>query len=290
MSQAQLLRALLKQDGMIIAPGAYDCISARCVERAGFPVVYMTGAGTAASLGFPDYGLTTMLEMVENAGRMADAVTVPLIADADTGFGNELNVVRAVRAYVKAGVAGIHLEDQVFPKRCGHLDKKAVIDSREFVTKVRAAASEKGDLDFIIIARTDAYAVFGLDEAIARVNAALEAGADVAFVDAPQTIEDLTAVPKRVNGPCVLNLVYRGKTPPIDLGDAEQAGYKIVIVPGLLISTAIYAMEASLDDLKRTNQYPVPLQDLDLKQRFSKLGADEWDAISARYGVDPVDR
>src|SRR5712691_4419325 len=184
MTQAARFRELLRHDGMVVAPGAYDCITARLIERAGFDAVYMTGAGTAAMLGYPDFGLVTMSEMVANAGRIAAAVGVPVIADADTGYGNELNVVRTVREYEKRGVAGIHIEDQGFPKKCGHLDNKVLIPLEDYLAKIRAAASAKCDPGFLIVARTDARAVLGFEEAIRRANAALEAGADMAFVEA----------------------------------------------------------------------------------------------------------
>src|SRR5262245_39117652 len=176
MSRATKLRQLLKQD-MIVAPGAYDCITARTIAQADFAAVYMTGAGTAAALGYPDYGLLTMSEMADNAGRIAAAVTVPVIADADTGYGNELNATRTVREYERRGVAGLHIEDQAFPKKCGHLDRKAIVSRDEFLAKIRAALAARRDGDFYIIARTDARAVAGLEEAIARANAALAVGA-----------------------------------------------------------------------------------------------------------------
>jgi 2-methylisocitrate lyase-like PEP mutase family enzyme len=191
----------------------------------------MTGAGTAASHGYPDYGLLTMSEMVENAGRIAGAVDVPVVADADTGYGNALNVVRRVREFERRGVASIHIEDQVFPKRCGHLDDKEIIP---FDAKIRAAVDARHNLDFLIIARTDARAVAGFEEAIKRANAALAAGAEMAFVEAPQTIDEVKAIPKLVGGPCLLNVVRRGKTPPIELNAAEAMGYKIAILPILL--------------------------------------------------------
>ena len=186
MSRASKLRALLKQDGMIVAPGAYDCITARTIAQAGFSAVYMTGAGTAATLGYPDYGLVTMSEMADNAGRIAAAVDVPVIADADTGYGNELNATRTIREYERRGVAGLHIEDQGFPKKCGHLDNKVIVPLDEYLAKVRAAVAARTDPDFLIIARTDSRAVLGLEEAIRRANAALQAGADMAFVEAPQ--------------------------------------------------------------------------------------------------------
>src|SRR5206468_10712445 len=173
MTQAARFRELLRRDGMVVAPGAYDCITARLIERAGFDAVYMTGAGTAATLGYPDFGLVTMSEMVANAGRIATAVDLPVIADADTGYGNELNVVRTVREYEISGVAGIHIEDQGFPKKCGHLDDKEIVRCEDWLEKIRAAANCRRDPEFVIIARTDARAVLGFEEAVARANAAL---------------------------------------------------------------------------------------------------------------------
>jgi 2-methylisocitrate lyase-like PEP mutase family enzyme len=217
MTQASRFRALLQRDGMVVAPGAYDCITAKLIEQAGFAAVYMTGAGTAATLGYPDFGLVTMSEMVGNAGRIAAAVELPVIADADTGYGNELNVFRTVREFERSGVAGIHIEDQEFPKKCGHLDNKQVIPREDYIAKIRAADAARCDKDFQIIARTDARAVAGLEEAVARANAALAAGADMAFVEAPQSEQEVAAVPRLVNGPCLLNVVRGGKTPDLDL-------------------------------------------------------------------------
>src|SRR3984893_4171194 len=185
-SAATRLRALLKLDSMVVAPGAYECIGARVIEQAGFAAVYMTGAGTAATLGYPDYGLVNMSEMAENAGRIAAAVRVPVIADADTGYGNELNVTRTVRDYEKRGLAGLHIEDQGFPKKCGHLDDKVVIPLDDYLAKIRAAGTYRVSW---LIARTEARAVIGFDEAVTRMNAALAAGADMAFLEAPQTRE-----------------------------------------------------------------------------------------------------
>src|SRR5438046_8439885 len=177
MTQAARFRELMRRDGMVVAPGAYDCITARVIERAGFEAVYMTGAGTAAMLGYPDFGLVTMSEMVVNAGRIAAAVGLPVIADADTGYGNELNTVRTVREYETIGVAGIHIEDQGFPKKSGHHDDKEILPREDWLAKIRAAAAARRSADFLIIARTDARAVAGFDEAIARANPAIGAGA-----------------------------------------------------------------------------------------------------------------
>ena len=285
MTAMAALRALLARDEMLIVPGAYDAITARAVERAGFDAVYMTGAGTAAALGYPDYGLATMTEMVENAGRIAAAVSIPVIADADTGYGNELNVARTVREYERRGVAAVHLEDQVFPKRCGHLDEKRVIAAEDFMSKIRAAAASRTDRDFLLIARTDARAVIGLDEAIARANAALAAGADVAFVEAPETLDEVRAVPSRVRGPCLLNYVLGGKTPALDLDEAERAGYRLAIVPGLLLITSLIACEDALAELRATRRHPKPARAMSLKDAFRRFGAEEWDALRRRFGA-----
>jgi len=253
------------------------------VAQAGFPAVYMTGAGTAVSQGFPDFGLLTETEMVANAARMARAIDVPLVADADTGYGNELNVVRTVQDYERAGVAGIHIEDQVSPKRCGHLDDKEIVPREDWLAKIRAAAASRRDPDFLIIARTDSRAVAGFEEAIARANAASAAGGDMAFVEAPQTMEEITAVPKRVNGPCLLNVVWGGKTPQIDLREAEALGFKLAIVPGLLLKASIGACDAALAALKETHMHPAPRDGMTVRAAFDRVGATEWDAFRTKF-------
>jgi 2-methylisocitrate lyase-like PEP mutase family enzyme len=282
MSNAKQLRRLLRQKGMTIAPGAYDCITAKLIADAGFSAVYMTGAGTAASHGYPDYGLITMSEMVGNASRIAATVDLPVIADADTGYGNELNVVRTVREYERHGIAAIHIEDQAFPKKCGHLDNKEVIAVDDYIAKIRAAVDARISTDFAIIARTDARAVVNFDEAIKRANAALDAGADIAFVEAPQTTDEVAAVPKLVKGPCLLNVVRRGKTPPIELKAAEAMGYKLAIVPTLLFRGVIGCCEELLAELK-TGAFPTPPKDLSPHEAFRRFGADQWDALRDRY-------
>jgi 2-methylisocitrate lyase-like PEP mutase family enzyme len=283
MTQAARFRELLRRDGMVVAPGAYDCITARLIERAGFEAVYMTGAGTAATLGYPDFGIVTMSEMVANAGRIAAAVGLPVIADADTGYGNELNVVRTVREYETVGVAGIHIEDQGFPKKCGHLDDKEIVPREDWLAKIRAAAASRHSPDFLVIARTDARAVAGFDEAIARANLAIVAGADMAFVEAPQTLEELATVPRLVNGPCLLNVVRGGKTPDVDLREAEQMGYKLAIVPGLLIKNVIGICEQMLAELQTTHRHPPPVREMTVRETFQLSGADEWDALRTRF-------
>jgi len=287
MTQASRLRALLRRDGMVVAPGAYDCITAKLIEQAGFAAVYMTGAGTAASLGYPDFGLVTMSEMVANARRIAGAVEVPVVADADTGYGNELNVFRTVREFERSGVSGIHIEDQEFPKKCGHLEGKEIVSREDYLAKIRAAVAARSDQDFTIIARTDARAVAGFDETIARANAALAAGADMAFVEAPQTLEEVAAVPRLVDGHCLLNLVRGGKTPDLDLREAERMGYKLAIVPALLIQSVVGICDQVLADLQETGRHPRLTAEITVSEMFRRFGADEWDALRERFRATP---
>jgi len=287
MSRATKLRQLLKQD-MIVAPGAYDCITARTIAQAGFSAVYMTGAGTAATLGYPDYGLVTMSEMADNAGRIAASVDVPVIADADTGYGNELNTTRTIREYERRGVAGLHIEDQGFPKKCGHLDNKVIVPLDEYLAKVRAAAAARTNPDFVIIARTDSRAVLGLEEAIRRANAALQAGADIAFVEAPQTMEEVAAVPKLVKGPCLFNNVWKGKSPDLAFDEARRMGYRLVIVPGMLFKAVIGTCDAVLREMKEKGHHPILDTGMTVRDAFRRVGADEWDAVSERFrAVEP---
>jgi 2-methylisocitrate lyase-like PEP mutase family enzyme len=283
MTGAAGLRALLRGEAMVVAPGAYDGLTAMLVAQAGFSAVYMTGAGTAVSHGYPDFGLLTMSEMVENAARIVRSVAVPVIADADTGYGNELNVFRTVQEYERRGVAAIHIEDQVSPKKCGHLDDKEIVPREDYVAKIRAAVAARHDAEFMIIARTDARAVAGLDEAVTRANAALAAGADMAFVEAPQTMDELAAVPKIVNGPCLLNVVRGGKTPEIDLRRAQEMGYRLAIVPGLLLKAVIGACDEMLATLKATHVHPVPATDMTVRDAFNRVGAAEWDVMRTRF-------
>jgi 2-methylisocitrate lyase-like PEP mutase family enzyme len=244
----------------------------------------MTGAGTAATLGFPDYGLITMSEMADNAARLAASVDLPVIADADTGYGNALNVVRTVREYERRGVAALHIEDQGFPKKCGHLDDKVIIPLEEYLAKIRAAVAARQNADLLLIARTDARAVLGIDEAVRRANASLEAGADMAFVEAPQSLEEVAAVPRLVKGPCLLNVVWRGKTPDVPFDEARAMGYKLAIVPGLLFKTVIGACDAALAALQR-GRHPELEAPMTVRDAFRRVGADEWDGFSARFGV-----
>ena len=246
-----LLRKLLAGPETIVAPGAYDALTARIIEHAGFPAVYMTGFGTAASLlGRPDVGLLTMSEMVGNARRMAQAINVPLIADADTGYGNPLNVIRTVQEYELAGVSGIHIEDQITPKKCGHMEDKQVITASEMVEKIHAAIEARSSPDFVIIARTDARASEGLDSALRRARLYREAGADVLFVEAPQSEEEVAQVASELgDAPLLFNFAEGGKTPPIALDRLRELGYRIIIFPiGALLAatTAVRKLAAEI--------------------------------------------
>lgn len=283
MSKRKTFRKLIETDDLTIAPGAFDGVSATMINQAGFPAVYMTGAGTSATLGYPDFGLLTMTEMVANASRINACVDVPVIADADTGYGNELNVVRMTQEFERAGIAAVHMEDQEFPKKCGHLDDKKVIPLDDYLAKVRAFADAKTDPDFLLIARTDARAVIGFEDAIARANAALDAGADIAFVEAPQTLEEVEAVPKLVKGPCLLNVVHRGKTPALNLKDAEKMGYRLAIVPTLLLRSFIGLCDQLLQELKETNEVPTPIGNMSPHEAFRRFGADTWDEYRHKF-------
>jgi len=282
MSKGKIFRDALKR-GMVTAPGCFECMGARAIERAGFEAVYMTGAGTAATLGYPDYGLVTMSEMADNAGRIASAIKLPVIADADTGYGNELNAIRTVREYEKRGVAGIHIEDQGFPKKCGHLEDKTIVPLEDYVAKIRAAVSAKTDPNFLIIARTDSRAVLGFEEAIRRANAAIAAGADMAFVEAPQNLDETAAVPKLVKGPCMLNMVWKGKTPDLSMDEAAKLNYAFMILPGLLTRTMVGACDAALAELKAKGRHPVPQSNITPQQGFNLNGAAEWDRYRTEF-------
>ncbi|WP_338602768.1 oxaloacetate decarboxylase [Sulfolobus tengchongensis] len=250
---AKKLRELMENKDLILAPGAYDALTARLIESTGFDVVYMTGFGTAASmLGYPDVGLITMAEMVDNARRIVDAVNIPVIADADTGYGNPINVIRTVQAYESVGVAGIHIEDQVFPKKCGHITGKQVIPLEEMVEKIAAAKDAKLSKDFVIIARTDAIAVEGLEVALERAKEYYKAGADVIFVEAPESIEQIEVIARELKGiPLLFNWAEGGKTPPVSLDVLRKLGYKIVIFPISALLSATKAVKEVLETIKK---------------------------------------
>ena len=286
-AKTRRLRALLSGKEMLVAPGAYDAITARAIQHAHFQAAYMTGAGTSMSLGYPDFGLVTMTEMVDAATRINRSIEIPLIADADTGYGNELNVVRTVQEHERAGTAGIHIEDQVSPKRCGHLDDKEIIPRGEFAAKIRAAVYARSDPDFLIIARTDARGVSGMDEAVDRCKLALDSGADLVFLEGPQTLDEIARIPSAVGGPCMLNVVFGGKTPLLDLRDVAQMGYVLAILPGLLSKSVIGVCDTVLEELKQTHMHPTPPGAPEVRQTFNRFGADRWDALRTRFQSAP---
>lgn len=281
------LRKMLDEPGIIVAPGAYDGFSARLIEAAGFKAVYMTGAGTAAShLGQPDLGLATLTEMANHAGHLASCISLPLIADADTGYGNALNVVRTVREYEKAGAAGLHIEDQVAPKKCGHIAGKQVVEAKEFADKIRAAVEYRTDPDFVIIARTDARAVTGLDDAIARANLYREAGADLIFFEAPQTIEEVQRVAREVKAPLLANMVQGGRTPAMTVKQLEDLGFKMVIFPGVCMRAAVPAIEDALVKLKQSGtDWPKDGAVMGPLDIFKKVGFDWWKSIEDKFAA-----
>ena len=251
MKMTSRLRELLKQDEIIVAPGAPNAMIAKLIERAGFPVVYVSGAGVAnTQLGIADVGLVTMTEIVNQIKYITNAVNVPVIADADTGYGNALNVIRTVREFEQAGAVAIQLEDQVAPKKCGHFEGKLLVSLEEMVGKIKTVDT-RIDEDFVIIARTDARAVSSFEEAIERSNAYLEAGADMIFLEAPQSKSELEEAAKRINAPLVANMVENGKTPIIPKEELESMGYKMVLYANMAMRVGVKAMEESLAYLKR---------------------------------------
>jgi 2-methylisocitrate lyase-like PEP mutase family enzyme len=261
---AARLRALLESGQTIVAPGAFDPLAARLVEEAGFPAVYMTGFGTSAALiGRPDVGLLTMTEMAASAGRIADCVDIPVIADADTGYGNPLNVIRTVGAYEAAGVAGIHIEDQVAPKKCGHMEGKLVIGAQEMAAKIRAAVEARSQPEFVIIARTDARAVEGLEQALERARLYREAGADILFIEALVSEAEVEEAARAFPGvPLLFNWAEGGKTPPVSLARLTELGYRIVIFPISTLLAATAAMRAILREIAAAGTPAAALADL----------------------------
>jgi len=251
MKKTTQLRELLKSGKTIIAPGVFDGLSARLVQQAQFEAVYASGGAISRSSGYPDLGLLSVTEVIDRLAQIVDAVTLPVIADADNGYGNALNVHRTVKQFERIGVAALHLEDQQMPKRCGHLDNKKLISSEEMVQKIHAARDALTDPDFIIIARTDAIAVEGLPEAIERAKAYLKAGADVIFVEAPQSIEQIERIAQEIPEPKLINMFYGGKTPLVPMDQLQKLGYQIVIIPSDLQRAAIYAMQKTLEVIHR---------------------------------------
>ena len=239
----------IAEQGIVTAPGVYDGISARLASDAGFPALYASGGAIARSTGVPDIGLLTLTEVVDRVRQIVQASARPVIADADTGFGNEVNVKRTVQLFRSAGVSAFHLEDQEFPKRCGHLDGKSLVSVQDMCKKVSVA--KKYAEEVLVIARTDAIAVTGFNDAIERACAYVDAGADMLFVEAPQTIEQIEAIAKRAPGPKLINMFYSGKTPLVSTEDLQAMGYQLIIIPSDLQRAAVTAMKDILEVIKR---------------------------------------
>ncbi|MBW2149711.1 MAG: methylisocitrate lyase [Deltaproteobacteria bacterium] len=247
------LRELLAREEILMAPGAHDALTARIAERCGFEAVYMTGAGTVnTQLGMPDHSIITLTEMVQSAARMARATTLPIVSDADTGYGGVLNVMRTVKEFQLAGISGIHIEDQVMPKRCGHVEGKEVIPMEEMMGKIRAACHARTEPDFLIIARVDARAPLGFDEAVRRGRAYLEAGADMIFPEALASEDEFRTYAREVSAPLLANMTEYGKTPYITAAQFQEMGYRMVIYPASAMRVAIKAIYDLFTEIRRT--------------------------------------
>ena len=282
MTQARKLRELLAGEELIVAPGVYDGISAALVGKLGFQAAYMTGAAVCASgFGLPDIGLVTLTEMADRARVLAGLLEIPLVADADTGYGSPINVVRTVREYEQAGVAAIQLEDQVFPKRCGHLAGKDVIDAERFAITLQAALEARQDPDTVIIARTDARAPLGIEEAIARARRYAEVGADVIFVEAPESVEEIEQIAAQVDAPLLLNVVPGGRTPELPHDRLAELGYRIAIHPGAALAAVVPAAVEALSGLH--DQTPSLDVSVGPEGFFDLFGLSAWNELGERY-------
>ena len=284
MTPRQELRRLIDQRGYTMVPGAYDTLTARLVETAGFAAVYLTGGGYSRASGYPDLGLLSLTENVLFIGRTVEAVGIPVIADADTGYGNAINVIRTVREYEKTGVAGFHIEDQISPKKCGHYEGKEVISRAEMIGKIKAAVDTRRDGDLVIIARSDARAIEGLAAAVDRVNAYLEAGADVGFVEAPQTVEELRIVGREVRGPALVNVFEGGKTPMLGAKELDDMGFRLGIYPSQTHRAAIRAAQRVLAAMKRDGDTRAIETELaTFQEREDAVGTADWRALEDKY-------
>ena len=287
MTPRKALRTLISNTGYSVVPGAYDTLTARLVQLAGFGGGYLTGGGYSRSNGYPDVGLLTMTEVTQWISRTVEAVEIPVIADMDAGYGNALNVVRSVREYEKTGVAGFHLEDQVSPKKCGHYEGKLLVSKAEMVGKIKAAVDTRRDADMVIIARSDARAVEGLQASIDRVNAYLEAGADVGFVEAPQSVAELAAIPRQLTKPALANIFEGGKTPPLPAKELEAMGFSIGIYPSQTHRAAIAAAKKVLAVLKRDGDTAAIESELaTFNDREDAVNARHWREMEQKYLKD----
>lgn len=286
-SSGHKLRQLLERTGIIVIPGVYDCLGAKLVEQLGFEVVASSGFGISAStLGLPDYGFLTATEMLNSVGRIAQSVSIPLIADLDTGYGNALNVIRTITNAVQLGLAGVILEDQEWPKKCGHFEGKRVIPMAEHVGKIRAAVQGRGESGLVIIARTDARAPLGLEEAIARGRAYFEAGADMLFIEAPQSLEELKAIATAFpDVPLVANIVEGGKTPLLSGSELQHLGFKIAFFPVSSLLAATHVLTACLRHLKEQGT-TAKFEDLVSFKEFEQLiGVPKYRQIEQQFAV-----
>ena len=274
------LREAISERAAPLGPGVYDGLSAALTAAAGFRIAYMSGAAVSAVTGVPDIGLATQTEFAQRVQLIAGLLDIPLVADADTGFGDVTNVYRTVRLYERAGAAAIQLEDQEFPKRCGHLDEKRVIDAPEFAAKIAAAVEARTDPDTVIIARTDSRAGLGFDEAVRRVNLYVEAGADMAFLEAPQSLEEIRLIPSLIPAPVLFNLVPGGKTPAVELAELRELGYALVLLPGLNLGSAVSAMRAAL---LRASRGDVSSEGPGPHAVFDSVGLPFWEDLRRRY-------
>jgi 2-methylisocitrate lyase-like PEP mutase family enzyme len=285
MTPRRTLKQLFKRNKLLVAPGCFDGLSARLVQETGFEAAYLSGGAVARSMGIPDIGLVTMSENIERAAQVTSVITIPIIADADTGYGNAVNLWRTVREFERAGVAAIHIEDQITPKRCGHLDGKEVISLDEMTQKLQAALAARTDPDFCIIARTDARAVNGLDDAIARARAFAKIGVDAIFVEAPQSEEELAEIPRRLPDiPLLVNVFKGGKTPMLPADRLEKLGYRIAIYPSETQRAAIHGMRNALSTLKKhgtTESIDAALTTF--KERDRVVDLDGWQKIEREY-------
>jgi 2-methylisocitrate lyase-like PEP mutase family enzyme len=278
------LRALLGSGHIVVAPGAYDGLSARLVEQAGFPAIYASGGAIARSTGVPDIGLMPVDAIVDRLASMVDVVAAPVVADADTGYGNALNAQAAARAFERAGVAAFHLEDQTFPKRCGHYNDKSLVPVGEMVQKLKAMRDALHDPDFVLIARTDAIAVEGFSAAIERASAYGEAGADVLFVEAPTTEPEIAEIAKRLPGWKLINMFEGGKTPLLPASRLQELGYHLVIIPSDTQRAAIKAMQRALGAIARDGSSASMTTDMvSFKEREAIIGTADYLDRGKRY-------
>jgi carboxyvinyl-carboxyphosphonate phosphorylmutase len=285
-TNSRLLREILREETTLLLPGCYDALTAKILKQAGFPVLYMSGSAVTASItGKPDVGLLTMTEMVNQARNIVNATDLPLICDADTGYGNAINVIRTVKEYERVGVAGIHIEDQQMPKRCGHFEGKAIITAEEMLGKIKAAIYAREDEDFLIIARTDARAVLGLEEALRRARIYADGGADMLFIEAPQSTEEIEIIASRLNDiPLLINMVEGGKTPTFEFNYLKEKGVKIVLYPTTGIRIVMKALqEFALHLKKKGNTKELEPRMVSFEMRNKLLGLSEINELEEQF-------